>query len=88
MLSVGLCIVLNNEFIVVIIFNSFMNGFSTRSIIKVVEFCRCSFYLHPFEGSAVQILTQGKLSAPRILRIHKVSLFMQFKEEFFCMVFI
>ncbi|OMO98927.1 hypothetical protein COLO4_13633 [Corchorus olitorius] len=32
----------------------------------------CSFYLHPCEGSAVQILTQGKLSAPRILRIHKV----------------
>ncbi|GAB2218774.1 hypothetical protein Droror1_Dr00002006 [Drosera rotundifolia] len=33
---------------------------------------RCSFYLHPCEGSAVQIHTQGKLSAPRILRIHKV----------------
>lgn len=32
----------------------------------------CSFYLHPCEGSAVQILTQGKLSAPRILRMHKV----------------
>ncbi|KAK8477056.1 hypothetical protein V6N11_070884 [Hibiscus sabdariffa] len=31
-----------------------------------------NFYLHPCEGSAVQILTQGKLSAPRILRIHKV----------------
>lgn len=37
--------------------------------------CRCSFYLHPCEGSTVQILTQGKLSAPRILRIHKVSIF-------------
>lgn len=35
---------------------------------------RCSFYLHPCEGSTVQILTQGKLSAPRILRIHKVSI--------------
>ncbi|KAE8710566.1 WD repeat-containing protein 48-like protein isoform 2 [Hibiscus syriacus] len=33
---------------------------------------QCSFYLHPCEGTAVQILTQGKLSAPRILRIHKV----------------
>ncbi|KAK8633794.1 hypothetical protein V6N13_014630 [Hibiscus sabdariffa] len=33
---------------------------------------KCSFYLHPCEGSAVQILTQGKLSAPRILRMHKV----------------
>ncbi|KAE8711503.1 cysteine synthase-like [Hibiscus syriacus] len=32
----------------------------------------CSFHLHPCEGSAVQILTQGKLSAPRILRIQKV----------------
>ncbi|KAB2018786.1 hypothetical protein ES319_D08G253200v1 [Gossypium barbadense] len=31
-----------------------------------------NFYLHPCEGSAVQILTQGKLSAPRILRIQKV----------------
>ncbi|CAI9270404.1 unnamed protein product [Lactuca saligna] len=33
---------------------------------------KCNFYLHPFEGSAAQILTQGKLSAPRILRMHKV----------------
>ncbi|KAK9161463.1 hypothetical protein Syun_007804 [Stephania yunnanensis] len=34
---------------------------------------KCSFYLHPSEGSTVQFpLTQGKLSAPRILRIHKV----------------
>ncbi|XXG54226.1 hypothetical protein AAC387_Pa03g2167 [Persea americana] len=32
---------------------------------------KCSFYLQPCEGSAVH-LTQGKLSAPRILRIHKV----------------
>ncbi|KAJ6682881.1 GUANINE NUCLEOTIDE-BINDING PROTEIN BETA SUBUNIT-RELATED [Salix koriyanagi] len=36
------------------------------------ENSKCSFYLHPCEGSAFQILTQGKLSAPRILRIHKV----------------
>lgn len=36
------------------------------------ENTKCSFYLHPCEGSAAQILTQGKLSAPRILRIHKV----------------
>lgn len=36
------------------------------------ENTKCSFYLHPCEGAAVQILTQGKLSAPRILRIHKV----------------
>ncbi|KAE8705550.1 WD repeat-containing protein 48-like protein isoform 2 [Hibiscus syriacus] len=37
------------------------------------DFPWCSFYLHPCEGTAVQILTQGKLSAPRILRIHKVN---------------
>ena len=37
-----------------------------------VNYCRCSFYLQACEGSTVQILTQGKLSAPRILRIHKV----------------
>ncbi|XP_028770767.1 WD repeat-containing protein 48 [Neltuma alba] len=36
------------------------------------ENTKCSFYLHPCEGSSIQILTQGKLSAPRILRIHKV----------------
>ncbi|OVA04363.1 WD40 repeat [Macleaya cordata] len=36
------------------------------------ENTKCSFYLHPCEGSSVQVLTQGKLSAPRILRIHKV----------------
>ncbi|VFQ94405.1 unnamed protein product [Cuscuta campestris] len=36
------------------------------------ENTKCSFYLHPCEGSTVQIHTQGKLSAPRILRIHKV----------------
>ncbi|XP_052193409.1 uncharacterized protein LOC127801914 [Diospyros lotus] len=36
------------------------------------ENTKCSFYLHPCDGSAIQILTQGKLSAPRILRIHKV----------------
>ncbi|KAL2325440.1 hypothetical protein Fmac_024498 [Flemingia macrophylla] len=36
------------------------------------ENTKCSFYLHPCEGSSLQILTQGKLSAPRILRIHKV----------------
>uniref|UniRef100_A0A1D1XI50 WD repeat-containing protein 48 n=1 Tax=Anthurium amnicola TaxID=1678845 RepID=A0A1D1XI50_9ARAE len=36
------------------------------------ENTKCSFYLHACEGSNVQLLTQGKLSAPRILRIHKV----------------
>ncbi|CAH9094964.1 unnamed protein product [Cuscuta europaea] len=36
------------------------------------ENTKCSFYLHPCEGSSVQIHTQGKLSAPRILRVHKV----------------
>ncbi|XP_010245380.1 PREDICTED: WD repeat-containing protein 48 isoform X2 [Nelumbo nucifera] len=36
------------------------------------ENTKCSFYLHPCEGSTAQVLTQGKLSAPRILRIHKV----------------
>ncbi|XP_058083566.1 uncharacterized protein LOC131231411 isoform X2 [Magnolia sinica] len=36
------------------------------------ENSKCSFYLHACEGSNVQVLTQGKLSAPRILRIHKV----------------
>ncbi|XP_059598560.1 uncharacterized protein LOC100248769 isoform X1 [Vitis vinifera] len=36
------------------------------------ENTKCSFYLQACEGSTVQILTQGKLSAPRILRIHKV----------------
>jgi hypothetical protein len=33
---------------------------------------RCSFFLQPCEGTSLQILTQGKLSAPRILRMHKV----------------
>lgn len=36
------------------------------------ESLKCSFYLHPYEGTTVQVLTQGKLSAPRILRIQKV----------------
>ncbi|KAI5398432.1 hypothetical protein KIW84_063993 [Lathyrus oleraceus] len=36
------------------------------------ENTKCSFYLYPSESSNVQILTQGKLSAPRILKIHKV----------------
>ncbi|GMI88807.1 LATERAL ROOT STIMULATOR 1 [Hibiscus trionum] len=36
------------------------------------EYAKCSFHLQPCEGSAVQILTQGKLTAPRILRIQKV----------------
>lgn len=36
------------------------------------ENTKCSFYLHPCEGSTAQVLTQGKLSAPRILRVHKV----------------
>jgi hypothetical protein len=33
---------------------------------------RCSFHLVPHEGSGLKALTQGKLSAPRILRVHKV----------------
>ncbi|KAM7273644.1 hypothetical protein ACFE04_028308 [Oxalis oulophora] len=45
---------------------------NTKVLIRVYDLCRCSFYLQPCEGSSVQILTQGKLSAPRILRIHKV----------------
>lgn len=36
------------------------------------ESLKCSFFLHPYEGTTVQVLTQGKLSAPRILRIQKV----------------
>ncbi|KAF3335023.1 WD repeat-containing protein 48-like isoform X1 [Carex littledalei] len=36
------------------------------------ENTKCSFYLQPLEGSPVPSVTQGKLSAPRILRIHKV----------------
>ncbi|PWA42460.1 G-protein beta WD-40 repeat-containing protein [Artemisia annua] len=36
------------------------------------EHTKCSFYLQPYEGSTAQTVTQGKLSAPRILRIHKV----------------
>eukprot|EP00250_Pteridium_aquilinum_P009427 c18661_g1_i1 orf=203-2506(+) len=36
------------------------------------ENTKCSFYLHPFEASISPVLTQGKLSAPRILRINKV----------------
>ncbi|KAL2528481.1 Transducin/WD40 repeat-like superfamily protein [Forsythia ovata] len=36
------------------------------------ENTKCSFYLHPCEGSTILFLTPGKLSAPRILRIHKV----------------
>ncbi|XP_020254792.1 WD repeat-containing protein 48 isoform X2 [Asparagus officinalis] len=36
------------------------------------ENTKCSFYLHPCEGSTIPVITQGKLSAPRILRIHKV----------------
>ncbi|XP_043708035.1 WD repeat-containing protein 48-like [Telopea speciosissima] len=36
------------------------------------ENTKCSFYLQPCEGATVQIVTQGKLSAPRILRMHKV----------------
>jgi hypothetical protein len=34
--------------------------------------CRCGFYLHPAEGSPAPNITQGKLSAPRILRVLKV----------------
>ncbi|KAJ6694206.1 hypothetical protein OIU85_004943 [Salix viminalis] len=40
------------------------------------ENTKCSFYLLPCEGSPFQILTQGKLSAPRILRIHKTALYL------------
>ncbi|KAI5067554.1 hypothetical protein GOP47_0018082 [Adiantum capillus-veneris] len=36
------------------------------------ENTKCSFYLHPYEGSIAPVITQGKLSAPRILRINKV----------------
>ncbi|CAM6010791.1 unnamed protein product [Sphagnum balticum] len=36
------------------------------------ENAKCSFFLQPCEGTSLQILTQGKLSAPRILRMHKV----------------
>lgn len=36
------------------------------------ENTKCGFYLQPCEGSPVPILSQGKLSAPRILTIHKV----------------
>ncbi|KAI3696049.1 hypothetical protein L1987_79058 [Smallanthus sonchifolius] len=36
------------------------------------EHTKCSFYLQPYEGSTIPSVTQGKLSAPRILRIHKV----------------
>ncbi|XP_076946113.1 uncharacterized protein LOC143617437 [Bidens hawaiensis] len=36
------------------------------------ENTKCSFYLQPYEGSTTQTVTQGKLSAPRILRINKV----------------
>ncbi|CAI0432372.1 unnamed protein product [Linum tenue] len=46
------------------------------------ENTKCSFYLHPSEGNACQILTQGKLSAPRILRIHKVCLVKSFIVSF------
>lgn len=41
-------------------------GVPTKDVTK------CSFYLHPCDNSTLQVLTQGKLSAPRILRIHKV----------------
>ncbi|XP_042383473.1 WD repeat-containing protein 48-like isoform X1 [Zingiber officinale] len=36
------------------------------------ENTKCSFHLQACEGSNMQIITQGKLSAPRILRINKV----------------
>ncbi|MCO5554975.1 hypothetical protein L7F22_008515 [Adiantum nelumboides] len=36
------------------------------------ENTKCSFYLHPYQGSIAPVITQGKLSAPRILRINKV----------------
>ncbi|CAN8269889.1 unnamed protein product [Cochlearia groenlandica] len=37
------------------------------------ENTKLSFFLHPCEGSKVQVVTLGKLSAPRILRVHKVT---------------
>ncbi|CAF1939066.1 BnaC05g46720D [Brassica napus] len=37
------------------------------------ENTKLSFFLHPCEGSNVQVVTLGKLSAPRILRVHKVT---------------
>jgi WD repeat-containing protein 48 len=37
------------------------------------ENTKLSFFLHPCEGSSVQVVTLGKLSAPRILRVHKVT---------------
>ncbi|XP_058770498.1 uncharacterized protein LOC131644112 [Vicia villosa] len=43
-----------------------------NNILPPRENTKCSFYLYPCESSNVQILTQGKLSAPRILKIHKV----------------
>ncbi|CAL9077236.1 uncharacterized protein LOC135585291 isoform X3 [Musa acuminata AAA Group] len=36
------------------------------------ENTKCSFFLLPCEGSTVPVITQGKLSAPRILRMNKV----------------
>lgn len=39
------------------------------------ENTKCSFYLHPYEGSISPVITQGKLSAPRILRINKVIIY-------------
>jgi len=48
--------------------------FFGRKFLMFLSFsqCRCGFYLHPAEGSPAPNITQGKLSAPRILRIHKV----------------
>ncbi|CAH8335607.1 unnamed protein product [Eruca vesicaria subsp. sativa] len=37
------------------------------------ENTKLSFFLHPCEGSNVQVVTLGKLSAPQILRVHKVT---------------
>ncbi|CAM0950116.1 unnamed protein product [Alopecurus aequalis] len=37
------------------------------------ENTKCGFYLHPAEGSPAPNITQGKLSAPRILRVLKVA---------------
>eukprot|EP00268_Persea_americana_P043085 TRINITY_DN4319_c0_g1_i3.p1 TRINITY_DN4319_c0_g1~~TRINITY_DN4319_c0_g1_i3.p1 ORF type:complete len:765 (-),score=156.18 TRINITY_DN4319_c0_g1_i3:709-3003(-) len=37
------------------------------------EISKYSFYLHPHEGSTMQLVAPGKLSAPRILRIQKVA---------------
>jgi WD repeat-containing protein 48 len=48
------------------------------------ENTKLSFFLHPCEGSSVQVVTLGKLSAPRILRVHKVHLSVILSCSFAC----